>query len=280
MAPRSRASSGDAVAHAQRGLVLAQVDPDHEAPAADLRHLVASPRRRRGARRAMRIFGCSRSSVLSRSNDLEAGDRRRAGERVAGEGVAVEERAVLLVRAEEAVVDALGGQGRRQRQVAARQALAEAEEVGRDPLLLAGEHRPGAAETGRDLVADQKHAVAVAELAHRAQVARRLDADPGGALDQRLDDHRGDLLAVLGRERPRARRRPPAATRWASNSSGRRRRGRGRCRRRRRLRSCRRGSRRSATTNAVRSRVRPPRCCQYWNAIFSAISVAVEPASE
>ena len=85
---------------------------------------------------------------------------------------------------------------RGERQVAAGEALAEAEEVGRDPLLLAGEHRPGAPEAGRDLVADQEHVVAVAKLAHPAQVPGRLDPDPGGALHERLDDHRRDLLGV------------------------------------------------------------------------------------
>ena len=98
--------------------------------------------------------------------------------------------------AEEALVDALGGQRRRERHVAAGQALAEAEEVGSDALLLAREHRPRSPEARRDLVADQQRAVAVAGLAHRAQIAGRLDAHPRRALDERLDDHGGDLLAV------------------------------------------------------------------------------------
>ena len=33
-------------------------------------------------------------------------------------------------------------------------------------------------------------------------------------------------------------------------------------------------------TNGSRRTCWPPRCCQYWNAIFSAISTAVEPESE
>ena len=131
---------------------------------------------------------------------VEAGERRRAGERVAGIGVAVEEGAVLLGRAEEALVDPLRRQGRGQRQVAAGQSLREAEQVRRDALLLAGEHRPGAAEAGRHLVADQQHAEAVAQLARSAQVARGVDQHPGCALDQRLDDHRGDLLLVGGED--------------------------------------------------------------------------------
>ena len=38
--------------------------------------------------------------------------------------------------------------------------------------------------------------MAVAQLADLAQVAGRLEAHPGGALDQRLDDHRRYLLGV------------------------------------------------------------------------------------
>ena len=128
--------------------------------------------------------------------DVEAGDRRRAGERVAREGMAVEEAAAVLVLAGEAGVHALGRQRGGERQVAAGQPLAEAEEVRGDALLLAGEHRPGAPEPGCDLVADQQHVVDVAQLAHPAQEAGRLNADSRRALDQRLDDHRGDLLAV------------------------------------------------------------------------------------
>ena len=36
------------------------------------------------------------------------------------------------------------------------------------------------------------------QLAHAAQIARRMHDHAGGALHQRLDDHRGDSLVVLG----------------------------------------------------------------------------------
>ena len=36
----------------------------------------------------------------------------------------------------------------------------------------------------------------VAELADATQVSRRLDEDPAGPLDERLDDHRRGLLAM------------------------------------------------------------------------------------
>ena len=156
----------------------------------------------------------------------------------------MEEGALLLGGAEEALVDALGRQRRRQRHVAAGEALGEAEQVRRDALLLAGEHRPGAAEAGRDLVADQQHAVAVAELAHRAQVARRVDDHPGGALHQRLDDHRGDLLLVHGEDARQVGRVAGLGACGLRRAAGGRWRGRGRCRRPRPSRSCRRGRRR------------------------------------
>ena len=111
--------------------------------------------------------------------------------------MAVEEGPELLELAEEPLVHALGGQRGRERQVAAGDALGEAEEVGRDAFVLAGEHPPRAAEAGGHLVEDQQHAVAVAELADLAQVALGMDQDAGGALHERLHDHGGDLALVL-----------------------------------------------------------------------------------
>ena len=67
----------------------------------------------------------------------------------------------------------------------------------------------------------EQHAVAVAQLAHGAQVAVRVHEHPGRALHERLDDHRGDLAAVLGEQPRPCRRRRRARPRSASNSSGR-----------------------------------------------------------
>jgi hypothetical protein len=69
---------------------------------------------------------------------------------------------------EEAVVDGLGGQHRRQRQGAAGQSLGQAQQVGGDAGLFGREHRAGAAEADRDLVGDQEHAELVAQRAHVA----------------------------------------------------------------------------------------------------------------
>ena len=199
-----------------------ELDPDHHAAAAHLaRRSAAAATSSSSQRRSSALFGADAVERSLLLEDLERRQRRRTGERVAGVGVAVEEGLELLVLAEEALVDALGRERRRERQVAARQALRDGHEVGRDALVLAREHRPGAAEAGRDLVADQEHVVLVAEMADVAQVAVGSDEDARGALDERLDDHRGDAVAVLARARARGRRRRPSRPGSSSNSSGR-----------------------------------------------------------
>lgn len=192
---------GHPVAHAQARVVPAEVDPDHQAAAAHLGHLVhrGDIREELVQQADLRLNAQQRALLLE---DLEVRDRGGAGERVAGEGVPMEEGPVLLVLTEEALVDPLRGKRRRERHVAVRQTLPQAEEVGRDALLLAGEHRPGPAEAGRDLVGDEEDVVGVAELANPPQVAGRLHENAAGPLHERLDDDRGDLLAVLVEHRP------------------------------------------------------------------------------
>ena len=94
---------GDPMAEPERRIVLAEIDPDHHSPAPDLgtSSMAATPAISSLSRL---IFGCRLQGLLLLEH-VEAGDRRRAGERVAGEGVAVEEGAELLVLAEEALVD-------------------------------------------------------------------------------------------------------------------------------------------------------------------------------
>ncbi len=67
----------------------------------------------------------------------------------------------------------------------------------------------------------RKHAVLVAQLAHRAQVAVGVDQHPGRALHERLDDHRGDPVAVLREQRARMSPASPGSACQVSNSSGR-----------------------------------------------------------
>ena len=62
--------------------------------------------------------------------------------------------------------------------------------------MLTGEHPPGTAKAGGDLVADEQDPVCVAQLPDLAQVPLGRKQDPGGPLNQGLDDHRGDPFAV------------------------------------------------------------------------------------
>ncbi len=72
--------------------------------------------------------------------DIQRRQRRRAGQRVAGVAVRVQEGAQGRVVVVERAVDLVGGQARRQRQVAAGQGLGQAEEVRADAGLFTGEH--------------------------------------------------------------------------------------------------------------------------------------------
>src|SRR5262249_47796665 len=87
---------------------------------------------------------------------VERGERGGARERVPGVGVAVEEGRQRLVGREEGGEDLLARERRGEGPIAPGDSLADAQEVGGDLGLRAGEHRPGASESGRDLVRDQE----------------------------------------------------------------------------------------------------------------------------
>jgi hypothetical protein len=162
----------------------------------------------------------------------------------------------------------LGGQRGGERQVAPGE-VGEAQEVGRHALPLAGEHRAGAPEADGDLVADEQHTVAIAQLAHRAQVAGRVGEHPGRALHERLDDHRRHSSSCsasgpcrlcrrpavgVEQKRPEASGRAPCRRPTPSRSCRRGRRPRGR-----RTRSSARAARPGAASTGTPSSARPPR---------------------
>ena len=78
--------------------------------------------------------------------------------------------------------------------------LGERDDVRRDAGAGRREHRAGAAEAGEDLVADEQRPVAVGHGAQPAQRLRLGEPHPARALHQRLDDDRGDLVAMVGDE--------------------------------------------------------------------------------
>ena len=99
--------------------------------------------------------------------DVECRQRGTAGERVAGVGMRMQEaarRGVVI----EGAVDGVGGEHDGERQVAARNAFREANEVGTDIRLVVREEGAGTSAADGDLVADEMHVVAVAERARQA----------------------------------------------------------------------------------------------------------------
>ena len=136
------------------------------------------------ASRSTRAFCSTASTIVAVGQQAERRERRGAAERVAGVGVSVEEMAVLVVAAEERVVDAIGRERRRDRQIAAGQPLRHAQQVGRHAFALAREQRARAAEAGGDLIENQQRAVLAARrgrpreksLGQRQHARRRLHA--------------------------------------------------------------------------------------------------------
>ena len=120
--------------------------------------------------------------------------------------------------------DARRGDDAAERQVAARDALREHDQVGLELEALDPEPRAEAAEAADDAVGDRQHAVPATDLRHRVEVAVRRRQDAARA-DHGLEDEGGDVLGAepldLRLERRRRRPRRPATSRSTSgpNSS-------------------------------------------------------------
>ena len=157
-------------------------------------------------------------------HQVEVRDRGRAAQRVRGVGVAVEEGACLGRCAEERLVDVLARQHRRQRQVAAGQALAAGHQVGRDPGVL---DRPHAARSRPMPVATSSTTIRAPNssqsAAHAAQERRVVGEHAAGGLHHRLDDDRAHLARRRRRVRCASRRapRPPGRPATGRASAGR-----------------------------------------------------------
>ena len=63
--------------------------------------------------------------------------------------------------------------------------------------MFAGEHLPGPAEAGRDLIGDHQDIVLGAEFPDLFQISRRLHEHACRALDQGLDDEGRGLMAIF-----------------------------------------------------------------------------------
>ena len=91
------------------------------------------------------------------------------------------------------VVNAPGANRRAHRQEAAGQPFRQAHDVRHHAGQLARKHAPAAAEAGQHLIGDQQHVIFAAEPPHALQKFHRMHDHSARALQQRLDDQRGDL---------------------------------------------------------------------------------------
>ena len=129
-------------------------------------------------------------------HNLQNGEGDGAGHGISGVGVAVDEGFVGAVVVVESVVDGIGRDGEGHGHVAGGEAFGRAENVGGNAGVLDGKEFPRAAESGGDFVVNEKDAVFVAKGAEAAQVFGGVDAHPGGALEDGLDDHGRGLFSV------------------------------------------------------------------------------------
>ena len=189
-----------------RLLVLDQLDADHQAALAD----VADVLQLGHALQAFREALGHHPHVLERLllvEEPQRGERGGAREWVPRVRMAVEKRAARFVRTEKTLVNRVGRQRRGEREITAAQSFRDAEEIRHHLFLLAREQRSGAPESGRDLVADEEHAVLLAGARDALQVAGRVHDHSGRALDERLDHDRRDLVAPAVDDRLRRHRR-------------------------------------------------------------------------
>ena len=103
--------------------------------------------------------------------------------------------------AQKSLEDALRGERGGEREVAAGEPLGEAQKIGNDSFVLAGEHFSGAPEAGHHLVENQKHTRRIAFFPKFAQHSAWPEAHPGRSLDQGFDHHRRHIAIVETGER-------------------------------------------------------------------------------
>ena len=121
-----------------------------------------------------------------------------------------------------AVDDDRRDQRRRQRQDAAGERLCCTKKIGYDAGRLMRPERAGAAAAGHHLVGDEEDAVPMRDLDDLPQRVRRVHAHAAGPLHERLQDHGGDLFAMLAANARRAERDRAARCRPGTSSGSKR----------------------------------------------------------
>ena len=93
-----------------------------------------------------------------------------------------------------------GGEGGGEGHGAAGQRFAETQNIRRNPRVLAGEQLTGSTKAGGDLIGDQQDALAIAHPADPPEPLGVVHPHAARALNNRLEDHRGDFMAVGGHQ--------------------------------------------------------------------------------
>ncbi len=140
-------------------------------------------------------------SLLPRRGEqqLDGGVGHRAGKRIAHKGGAVHKDPCLAVT--DGAGDMLGGEGRREGEIATGERLTQTHDVGSDASPVAGKQLAGAAKAGGDFVGDEQYAELVAQGAHPLQVAGVIEAHAASPLHDGLKHDGGDLLVMIRHER-------------------------------------------------------------------------------
>ncbi len=107
-----------------------------------------------------RLYAADIGLPVGCQEQLDAGVGNRARQRVGHEGGAVHKDPGISRG--DGVSHLAAGQGGGERHVAPRQRLADRHDVRCDARVLAGEQAAAAAESGRDLIGDQQHPMAIA----------------------------------------------------------------------------------------------------------------------
>ena len=132
--------------------------------------------------------------------EVERGDCRRTGDRMAGVGVAVHEldrvRWAFFMDRHHRVVQMASANHATERDHAIGHALGEVQHIGHDAKIVCGKVGAQAAKTGDDLVKNQQNAVLVANLAQTLQIAFGRQV-PASTARHRLHHDRCNVAGVM-----------------------------------------------------------------------------------
>src|SRR5207249_4891070 len=166
--------------------VLDELDPGEQAAAAHVAHVRQLPQRREPLLQHLADAGAPLDQVVA-LEIAHGGEARGARHAMVGERLRMHEVAGAVG---DHVDDALGCRHGGERRVPPRDSLAECHDVGQRPVRLDRPPGAGAPGAAQDLVRDQEHLVAVADLPDSPEVLGAGSGGTGGGAAHRLGDER------------------------------------------------------------------------------------------